>query len=117
MRIAHLAWESLHSIAVGGLAVHVTETTEALARAGEEVHVFTRSAEGHLAHEVVEGVHYHRVAPAAGDDFLWVVAEINRRWVDALYRVEDEGGPFDIVHAHDWLSAAAMQWASAGRPR
>ena len=55
MRIAHLAWESLHSIAVGGLAVHVTEVTEALAAEGDEVHVFTRSAAGHLPYEVVDG--------------------------------------------------------------
>ena len=29
MRIAHMAWESLHSIAVVGLAVHGHEITEA----------------------------------------------------------------------------------------
>lgn len=117
MRIAHLAWESLHSIAVGGLAVHVTEVTEALAAQGDEVHVFTRSAPGHDAHEIVDGVHYHRLELPGGDDFLWQVAELNRRWVDEVYRAEDEGGPFDVVHADDWLSADAMAWVTAGRPR
>jgi glycosyltransferase involved in cell wall biosynthesis len=117
MRIAHLAWESLHSIAVGGLAVHVTEVTEALAAEGDEIHVFTRSAPGHAAHEVVDGVHYHRLELPGGDDFLWQVAELNRRWVDAVLRAEDELGRFDLVHAHDWLSADAMAWVTAGRPR
>ena len=29
MRIAHCAWESLHSISLGGVAVHVTELAAA----------------------------------------------------------------------------------------
>ena len=41
-----LSWESLYSIAVGGLAAHVSELAEALHRRGHEVHVFTRLAEG-----------------------------------------------------------------------
>ncbi|MDI6886390.1 MAG: glycogen/starch synthase, partial [archaeon] len=39
MRIALFSWESLHSIAVGGVASHVTELAAALQRAGNEVHV------------------------------------------------------------------------------
>ena len=34
MRIALLRWESLHSVAVGGMAVHVTELAAALERRG-----------------------------------------------------------------------------------
>jgi len=41
MRIAMLSWESLHSIAVGGVAAHVTELAAALARKGHQIHVFT----------------------------------------------------------------------------
>jgi glycosyltransferase involved in cell wall biosynthesis len=37
-----LSWESLHSIAVGGVGVHITELAAALERKGHEVHVFTR---------------------------------------------------------------------------
>ncbi len=44
MRIAMLSWESLHSIAVGGVAAHVTELAAALARRGHQIHVFTRRA-------------------------------------------------------------------------
>lgn len=40
MRIAMLSWESLHSIAVGGVAAHVTELAAALARRGHQIHVF-----------------------------------------------------------------------------
>ena len=40
MRVALLAWDSLHSIPVGGVAAHVTELAAALQRNGHEVHVF-----------------------------------------------------------------------------
>ena len=42
MRIAFFAWESLHSVVVGGVAVHVTELAAAMQRRGNEVHVFAR---------------------------------------------------------------------------
>jgi glycogen synthase len=42
MRVAPLAWESLHPIPVGGVEAHVTELAAALQRKGHEVHVFTR---------------------------------------------------------------------------
>ena len=58
MRIALLSWESLHSIAVGGVAAHVTELAAALQRAGNEVHVFTRMGSGQRHYEVIDGVHY-----------------------------------------------------------
>ena len=44
MRIALFSWETLHSIPIGGVAVHVTELAAALQRRGNEVHVFTRPA-------------------------------------------------------------------------
>lgn len=45
MKIALCAWESLHSIAVGGVAPHVTELAAGLVRRGHEVHLFTRANE------------------------------------------------------------------------
>ena len=41
--IAICAWESLHTIAVGGVAPHVTEIAAGLARRGNEVHLFVRA--------------------------------------------------------------------------
>ena len=60
MRIALFSWESLHSIAVGGVAPHVTELAAALRRLKNEVHVFTRMGNGQLQYEEIDGVHYHR---------------------------------------------------------
>lgn len=47
MKIAMLAWESMHSVAVGGVAAHVTELAAALHRNGHKVCVFTRRGPGH----------------------------------------------------------------------
>jgi glycogen synthase len=49
MRIAFFAWESLHSIVVGGVAVHVSELAAGLQRHGHEVHVFARLGQGLMA--------------------------------------------------------------------
>jgi hypothetical protein len=60
MKIALLAWESLHSIRVGGVAVHVSELATAPARKGHELHVFTRMGAGQPPYKRIRGVHYHR---------------------------------------------------------
>ena len=48
LRIAILTWESLHTIAVGGVAPHVTELAAALERRGHEVHVYSRTGDGQV---------------------------------------------------------------------
>ena len=60
MRTALLSWETLHSIPVGGVGVHVTELAAALERKGQEVHVFTRVGPGQSLYDWIDGVHYHR---------------------------------------------------------
>jgi glycosyltransferase involved in cell wall biosynthesis/uncharacterized protein YqgV (UPF0045/DUF77 family) len=117
MRIALLSWESLHSIAVGGVAQHVTELGAALERKGHEVHVFTRMAPGQRFHDWIDGVHYHR-CPYPGDrEFVDDVNSMCRAFVDRVYMIEDYIGPFDVIHAHDWLAANAMIWIKQGRGR
>ncbi|MBN1307145.1 MAG: glycosyltransferase family 4 protein [Chitinispirillaceae bacterium] len=119
MRIAMLAWESLHSIAAGGVAVHVTELAAALERQGHEVHVFTRMAwPGHWQYERIHGVHYHRVPYAGCPDIVDDCNAMCRSFVNAVFHVEDYmGAHFDIVHAHDWMSSNAMVWIKQGRGR
>ena len=109
MRIAFLSWESKHSIAVGGLAEHVTELAAALHRQGHETHVFTRIGDRQSGYERIDGVHYHRCPFESHPDFLVE----NQRMCDSFvwHLVETEsylGAPFDIVHGHDWLSVRAM---------
>jgi Glycosyltransferase len=119
MRIAHLAWESLHSIAVGGVAVHVTELAAALQRKGNDVHVFTRMRwPGDLQYDNIDGVHYHRVPYHGSGNFVDDINNMCRAFVVAVFHVEDYmGAPFDIVHAHDWMAANAMVWIKQGRGR
>jgi len=118
MRIAMLSWESLHSIPVGGVGVHVTELAAALERKGHEVHVYTRMGQGQREYELVEGVHYHRCPFALNGNFVDEVNEMCRSFVRHLLRTEDYmGAPFDVVHAHDWLAANAMIWIKQERGR
>jgi glycosyltransferase involved in cell wall biosynthesis len=115
MRIAMLSWESLHSIAVGGVAAHVTELAAALARKGHQLHVFTRRACGQADHDWTDDVHYHRCTYPPHNDFVDDVNNMCRSFVDRVFEVEDLVGRFDVIHAHDWLTANAMIWIKQGR--
>ncbi|MDR7563403.1 MAG: glycosyltransferase family 4 protein [Armatimonadota bacterium] len=118
MRVALLAWESLHSIAVGGVAVHVTELAAALERRGHEVHVFTRMGPGQPHLERIHGVWYHRCPFDLHHDFVEEIHNMCRSFVHHLFATEDYmGAGFDVVHAHDWLTALAMIWIKEGRGR
>jgi glycosyltransferase involved in cell wall biosynthesis len=115
MRIAMFSWESLHSIAVGGVAAHVTELSAALERKGHDVHVFTRLAKGQRSHELIHGVHYHRCPMHLQNDFVDEVNGMCGSFAHHFACVEDAIGPFDVVHAHDWLAANAMIWVKQQR--
>jgi glycosyltransferase involved in cell wall biosynthesis len=119
MRIAHLAWESLHSVSIGGVAVHATELAAALQRKGHEVHVFTRMRwQGDWQYDCIHGVHYHRVPYAGARDIVDDVDNMCRAFVTSVFKTEDYmGAHFDIVHAHDWMAANAMVWIKQGRGR
>ena len=117
MRIAILSWESLHSIPVGGVAAHVTELAAAFERKGHEVHVFTRTGHGQSHYDWIERVHYHRCAFQLSSDFIREINDMCRSFVHHVFQTEDFIGPFDVVHAHDWLAANAMIWIKQGRGR
>jgi glycosyltransferase involved in cell wall biosynthesis len=102
-----LSWESLYSIKVGGVAPHVSEISEALARRGHEVHVFTRRGDFE-SYDKINGVHYQRAEVDSSGD---VVVQMNRM-CDALYdrfcAVQKIFGKFDVVHGHDWHPVLAL---------
>lgn len=109
MRIAMLSWESLHSVAVGGLAAHVTNLARALQRNGHDVHVFTRAGIAQAPYENLGGVHYHRCVFDSPPDFLAQIERMNDALFARLRDVEDHlQAPFDAVHAHDWLCVRAL---------
>ncbi len=117
MKIAFLAWESLHSIPVGGVAAHVTELAAALQRKGHEVHVFTRMRGGQPHYERIYGVHYHRCGFQLHPDFVEEICHMCRSLTYHVLQTEDYIGPFDVIHAHDWLTANAMIWIKQARGR
>lgn len=117
MRISLFSWETLHSIPVGGVGVHVTELGAALERRGHEVHIFTRQGQGQPEYDFIHGVHYHRCPFPLHPNFVDEVNNMCRSFVDRFCRIEDHVGRFDIVHAHDWLASNAVVWIKEGRGR
>lgn len=109
MRIALLSWESLHSVPVGGVAVHVTELAAALQRRNHEVHVFVRMGDGQGRYDLKDHVHYHRCPMDIHPDFITEMNNMCNSFIWHLREVESGlGGDFDIVHGHDWLCAKGV---------
>ena len=109
LRIALLSWETLHSVRVGGVAVHVTELAAALERRGHDVHVFTRVGQGQPTFEEVHGGKYHRCPMDLNPDFVTEMNNLGNSMAYFMAANENEvGKPFDIVHGHDWLAAKGM---------
>lgn len=108
MKIAFLAWESLHSVRVGGLAIVATRLAEETAKRGHEVHLFTRAAEGQTDYEYINGVHYHRVKFDPGQNLLHFAYNLSKAMVASLHDVEKRRGKFDIAHGHDWHVVDAL---------
>src|SRR5438874_10715112 len=87
MRIALFSWETLHSIAVGGVGVHVTELAAGLERRGHEVHVFTRQGRGQPQYDRLDGVHYHRCSFPLTPNFVDEINNMCRAFVQEFYAV------------------------------
>jgi glycosyltransferase involved in cell wall biosynthesis len=114
MRVALASWESLHSIKVGGVAVHVSELAAALQRRGHEVHVFTRSGPWQPLDERIDGVWYHRCPHQLNPNFVDEIGNLCRSIVGRFDEVQRVSGRFDVFHAHDWLTSNSMVWVKEG---
>ena len=110
MRILMLSWEFPPRI-VGGLGRHVYGLSTALAGKGPEVHVVSWTYPGAPARERVGGVEVHRVGDPGleAPDFLSQVLHFNFSLLEEAVRAWNRAGPFDLVHAHDWLVAHAAR--------
>jgi glycosyltransferase involved in cell wall biosynthesis len=89
----------------------------AMERRGHEVHVFTRMGHNQSRYERIDGVHYHRCPFDLNPNFVDEVNNMCRSFVHHVVETERCIGPFDLIHAHDWLTANAMIWLKQGRPR
>eukprot|EP00971_Amphidinium_carterae_P057200 1131010-Amphidinium_carterae.1 len=108
LKIAMLSWETLHTIAAGGVAPHVTELAAALHEAGHEVHIFTRGTQMHTWEHKVWGVNYHEVAFGTSPDFVQEIGNMCSAFVSRVCHVEGHIGFFDLIHGHDWLVGPAI---------
>ncbi|MBS3976261.1 MAG: glycosyltransferase family 4 protein [Syntrophomonadaceae bacterium] len=106
MRVLMLSWEyPPHS--VGGLARHVEGLSIAMAKEGLQVHVLTFAGPKAPLYEVNSGVMVHRVHayPVNSMDFTGWILQLNLAMLEHAINLVQEQGPFDIIHAHDWLVA------------
>lgn len=118
VRIAFYAWESLHTVAVGAVASHVTELAAALERRGHEVHVFARLGTGQTTYDCIDGVHYHRCPIELNPDFVVEMNNMGNAFAYFMAQTEAyQGAPFDIVHGHDWLCVKGLVQAKNDRGR
>ncbi|MDX2097262.1 MAG: glycosyltransferase family 4 protein [Leptolyngbyaceae cyanobacterium bins.59] len=102
MKILVLSWEFPPRI-VGGIARHVAELYPELVNLGHEVHLITVDCGQAPHYELVDGLHIHRVPVEPSNDFFQWVTWMNESMGHHGEKLIAEDGPFDIVHAHDWL--------------
>ncbi|MGA1475860.1 MAG: glycosyltransferase family 4 protein [Prochlorothrix sp.] len=102
MKILVLAWEFPPRI-VGGIARHVAELYPEIVLLNHEVHLVTVAFGDAPPYEVVEGIHIHRVEVASSQDFFHWIANMNESMGEHGGQLLLQQGPFDLIHAHDWL--------------
>ena len=102
-----LSWESLYSVKVGGVAPHVSELSEALARRGHEVHILTRRGDFD-SYDKINGVHYQRVDFDSNGGIVYQMDSMSDAIYDRFGAVQKIFGKFDIVHGHDWHPILAL---------
>ena len=103
-----LSWE-YPPRSVGGLARHVEDLSAAIAETNHEIHVVTVGSEDSPEYEIVGGIHIHRFEPYPVNsyDFVTWILQLNVKMQEVVARLFRTYGHFDIVHAHDWLTAFA----------
>lgn len=102
MKVLVLSWEFPPRI-VGGIARHVAELYPELVKLGHEIHLITAEFGQASMYEVVEGIHVHRVPVGHSNDFFHWVVNLNQSMGHHGGKLIQEEGPFDLIHAHDWL--------------
>jgi 1,4-alpha-glucan branching enzyme len=108
LKVLVLSWE-FPPMTVGGLSRHVFDLTRELVRQGAEVHVVTTHVDGYPAYERNQGIHVHRVRTFQAQQlsFMDWVFQLNLAMSDYAENLLAHYGPFDLIHAHDWLVCQA----------
>jgi glycogen(starch) synthase len=106
MKICMLTWEFPPRI-VGGIARHCNGLANALANLDHDIHVFTLDFPGALGYEEVEGVKVYRTVTELGHPNFLTWALLFNHFLEKRMGDVGQKVKFDVVHAHDWLTATA----------
>lgn len=110
MKILMLTWEYPPRI-VGGIARVVHDLSHRLIKDGHEVTVVTYK-EGDLpAYENDKGVEVYRVENYMihPTNFIEWILQLNFNMTSKVIELINENGKFDVIHAHDWLTASSAK--------
>lgn len=115
MKILMISWEYPPKN-VGGLSNHVYYLSQALSKKGHEIHVITCEEGTSPEEQNDNGVFVHRVSPYKIDtnDFIKWVMQLNFSIIEKASSLITKFGKFDLIHAHDWLSAFSaknLKWS------
>jgi glycogen(starch) synthase len=110
MKILMLSWEYPPRI-IGGISRVVHNLAQELSEFEKEVHIVTCWEEGTLEEELDINVHVHRVhaSEITENSFTQWILQLNFSFVERSVKLINELGRFDIIHAHDWLTAFAAK--------
>ena len=113
MRVLHVSWE-FPPIVYGGLGRHVQALTQAQAARGDDVTVLTQSADQamSMSHEdgirVIRAPHDPPEVPFGESTLLAWVLGMQTGMIRAASGARPlDMGSYDIIHAHDWVTAHA----------
>ncbi len=98
-----LTWEYPPNI-IGGISRHVDELSRFLVKKGVDVTILTPETLGSPLFEKVGGVNVFRVQiqVPAPSFHIWIYL-MNHFFSKKIGHLIKDVGPFDIVHAHDWM--------------
>ena len=111
MKVLMLSWEYPPRV-VGGIARVVKELSEKLQLEGQDVTVVTYK-EGDTPYFEVEetGVKVYRVDNymIRPNNFIDWIMQLNFNLITEVNKLIQSGETFDVIHAHDWLTAYASK--------
>ena len=110
MKILMLTWEYPPRI-VGGISKVVHDLSKRLIKDGHEVTVVTYKDGNTSEFENDKGVKVHRVNNYMinPNNFIDWIMQLNFNMIAKVNELIAKEGPFDVVHAHDWLVAYAAK--------
>lgn len=110
MKILMLSWEYPPRI-IGGISRVVHNLAQKLGEQGNEVHIVTCWEIGTLEEEIDNGVYVHRVHTCEINEnsFINWVLQFNFSLLEKSTKLINQSGGFDVIHAHDWLTAFAAK--------